>query len=315
MPLLNDLLTEACLLGHTLTYQIHIRALEVNPEDLRAARKLALALREVPGTTGCLLDWQESLAQRLSQAGAICEEYLAADSTAAAHWLQSWLSDRFSAAYAKLGFSATPGLRSEAYADALGAAVHSYDLEPWSPADLCGGALSADERDALLGWCPSNELTALLHDSAIEEEAMPPMAAASGPQTYSGEARFAFASYKRQDLPAIAPIMRTIRECGVPVWYDAHIPGGAEWDEVIEDRLAHSTFVIAFTSAAAVASKYVRREIKFADALDRPVLAILLENVRLEHGLQMMMTQYQMLDARTRDFETRLRQTVRGMFT
>jgi hypothetical protein len=51
-----------------------------------------------------------------------------------------------------------------------------------------------------------------------------------------------------------------------------------------------------------------------ADALDRPVPGILLEDVEQRYGLQMMMTQYQMLDIRTRDFRDRLRQAVRRMF-
>jgi hypothetical protein len=313
LPLLDRLLADACVLGHALTYQVHVRALTPDPEDVRAVRKLALALSEVPGG-GRLLDWQQGLARRFAQATAICEEYLAVDSGPAAQWLQSWLAERFIAAYAALGFSASPRLRSGGYEDALAAGVHSYDLEPWSAADLCASALDADERDALLAWRPSYELAALLRERDADDEPAVAAAPAGGPRTYGGEARYAFASYKREELPLIAPIMQAIRDCGVPVWYDAHIPGGSEWDEVIEERLAQSAFVIAFTSAAAIGSKYVRREIKFADALDRPVLAIVLEDVRLGHGLQMMMTQYQMLDARAADFQPRLRQAVRSLF-
>jgi hypothetical protein len=124
-----------------------------------------------------------------------------------------------------------------------------------------------------------------------------------------------FASYKRQDLPAIASVLNMVRGFGVPVWYDAHIPGGFEWDEVIEERLQKAKGILAFTSAAAIASRYVRREVKYADTLGRPVLGILLEDVKLRYGLEMMMTQYQMLDVRAANFESRLREAVTRIYS
>jgi hypothetical protein len=313
-PLLNDLLVDACLAGYALTYQVHIRSAQVDSEEARAARRSVLALRDIPGVRDSMMNWQEEMARRLPHARAICEEYLATDSAEAAAWLESWLADRFNATYGRFGFAAAARLREGAYEDALTGAVHSYDLGPWSPAELSGGALSWDERDRLLEWCPSAALEDLLEPGDASSDPAEPPPAGSGPITYNGEDSFAFASYKRQDLPLAAPVMRKVRECGVPVWYDAHIPGGAEWDEVIEDRLARSRFVIAFLSAAAVESKYVRREVKFADALNRPLLTVVMEDVTLRYGLKMMMTQYQMLDMRARDFGVRLEQAVRRMF-
>lgn len=79
---------------------------------------------------------------------------------------------------------------------------------------------------------------------------------------------------------------------------------------MIEDRLANSRFVLLFTSRAAIESKYVRREVKFADALDVQVLAILLEDATLAHGMRMLLTQYQMIDTRAADFPSQLRRAV-----
>jgi hypothetical protein len=96
----------------------------------------------------------------------------------------------------------------------------------------------------------------------------------------------------------------------VPVWYDRGIPGGAEWDDVIEQQLSRSRVVLVCASQAAIASKYVRREVKFADALDVPILPVLLEDIVPVHGMAMLLAQYQMLDSRAADFPVRLRSSL-----
>jgi hypothetical protein len=183
---------------------------------------------------------------------------------------------------------------------------------------LSANAIGADERDMLLSWQPSRRLDAVVRrqeaagDGDIPE---PPVTMPTSrlPEPYGGDGAFAFVSYKRQDLARIAPILEAVSALGVPLWYDAGIPGGAEWDAVIEERLTHCRFVLLFTSTAAVKSKYVRREVKFADARDTPLLSVLLEDTSLGDGMGMLLTQYQMLDARTPDFQKRLRHTVQRL--
>jgi hypothetical protein len=121
---------------------------------------------------------------------------------------------------------------------------------------------------------------------------------------------FVFVSYKREDLARIAPILRGITEGGLPIWYDRGIPGGAEWDAIIEEHLTGCRCVLLFASPAAIASKYVRREVKFADALDTPILCVLLDPTPLTDGMGMLLSQYQMLDARAADFPTQMRRAL-----
>jgi hypothetical protein len=315
LPLLNSLLVEACLAGYEVTYQVHIRSIRIDPEHIRQARRFVVELRDVPVARERFIADQQRLAWRMEQAAAICEEYLCVESHAGANWLKLWLSERFRQSQGALGFDADLSLRPGAFEDALTSALHSYEFDPWAPADLSGGALTADERDSLIGWKPDDRLDRFLPpgDPFTEPPASPPPV--PGPKTYSGEDRFVFASYKRQDLPAIASVLNMVRGFGVPVWYDAHIPGGFEWDEVIEERLQKAKGILAFTSAAAIASRYVRREVKYADTLGRPVLGILLEDVKLRYGLEMMMTQYQMLDVRAANFESRLREAVTRIYS
>jgi TIR domain len=316
LPLLNQLLTEACLAGHTLTYQIHIRSIRIDPEYVRQARRFVVALGDLPGARSAILESQRKLAWRLEQATAICEEYICVGSTEAANWLKLWIYERFRANHGSLGFDSDLCLRTGAFEDSLTAAIHSYDFEPWSPMDLAGAAQTADDRDALLNWQPDERLDRVLSPGDSVTDPLVPsfVPLIPPPQTYNGESRFVFASYKRQDLLTVGNVLKQVRSFGVPVWYDVQIPGGSEWDEVIEERLSNSKALLAFLSAAAIESRYVRREIKFADALGRPVLAILMEDVQLRHGLRMMMAQYQTLDLRAADFHPRLRYAVTRLF-
>ena len=320
-PSLDDLLIDACIGGYDLLYQLHIRAADVAPDWVRSARKSMLALRELPGIPAALIDWQEQLARQLGYASAFCEEYLAVDSDAVARTIQTHLADRFRAQYGPFGFPA-PAFRFETngYQDPLVTGVHSHDLDPLSPAALCSVATSAAERDELLAWSPSPRLLDMIDTAGGAQDVAPelPVPLHDGamlPEPYDGPGAFAFASYKRQDLPRIASIVRMVQEMGVPVWYDRGIPGGAEWDDVIEERLVRAHFVIMFASQAAVDSKYVRREIKFADALDRPVLPILLEDATFAHGMRMLLTQYQMIDSRSQEFSRQLQSALTRLST
>jgi hypothetical protein len=105
-----------------------------------------------------------------------------------------------------------------------------------------------------------------------------------------------------------------LQEFGVPVWYDRGIPGGAEWDDEIEARLRHAPLVVVCASQAALGSKWVRREVKYADSLDVPILPVLLEAVRPTNGgLQIIFSQYQALDTRAGDFADRLRAAIMSL--
>jgi serine/threonine-protein kinase len=111
-----------------------------------------------------------------------------------------------------------------------------------------------------------------------------------------------FVSYKREDLPRIGPILQHLDSGRHTLWIDKKIPGGVEWDSYIEETIKKSSLVLLFLSRTAVESKHVRREVKFADRLDKPILSVMLEPVDLGQGLEMLLTQFQMIDATRDDF-------------
>lgn len=316
---LDDLMMNACAARLAFTYQVHVRTAVVASNWVRSARKSRLELSDLPGIQPALVALQDQLASGLGHAHAFCEEFIVVDTADAGRPFEDLLADQFRARYAALGFP-PPAFRFEegAYQDQLTAGIHTHDLDPMSPVALCSVAEHAPGRDRLLGWQPSPRLRALVAQSPLvsdgDEDSFAPDAGINVPRPYEGPDHPVFVSYKRADLPRVGPVIHLLQEFGVPVWYDRGIPGGAEWDDEIEARLRHAPLVVVCASQAALGSKWVRREVKYADSLDVPILPVLLEAVRPTNGgLQIIFSQYQALDTRAGDFADRLRAAIMSL--
>ena len=104
---------------------------------------------------------------------------------------------------------------------------------------------------------------------------------------YEGKQPYIFISYAHKDSACVLPVIESLAQNGFRVWYDAGIEAGTEWPEYIAEHLAGASCVIAFLSAASIASKNCRQEITFALARDRAMLTVFLEDVKLPLGLEM----------------------------
>jgi L-asparagine transporter-like permease len=122
---------------------------------------------------------------------------------------------------------------------------------------------------------------------------------------------FIFVCYKRENMSQIKPILLSLCASGCEVWYDKGIPGALAWDAAIEERIMNCKLFLLFLSQPSVDSKYVQREVRFADHCDKPILSVKLEQVTLAHGLYMLLQQYQMLDATAGDFSSEIRRALR----
>jgi hypothetical protein len=316
-PSLEPLLVAAKADGARFAYQMILRAIRPDPEESRAARRGVLALSDQPGARTALVEWQEGMARGLLSANVLVEELVAIDSADGAATQSRLLADAYRA---RLGAIAPmrPEVRFVAggFEEGLHLGLHAHDLHPLHGLELGGAAAGPGERDTLVRWRPIS-LPAPMFGGGVpagpdDQPARP--VPAGFPPPFTGEGPYLFVSYKREDLPRIAPTLQRLGASGVRLWYDRGIPGGTEWDAVIEEHLAGCQLVLLFASRAAVQSKYVRREVKFADAIDRPILCVLLEEPDLAQGMRMLLTQYQMLDARTADFDERLLDSIRHSF-
>lgn len=71
-----------------------------------------------------------------------------------------------------------------------------------------------------------------------------------------------FLSYKAEDRPRLQPLVAALQADGVSVWWDAHIGGGDDWRDAIQQNLDSAKCVIVAWSKRSVApeGKFVRDE-------------------------------------------------------
>lgn len=90
-----------------------------------------------------------------------------------------------------------------------------------------------------------------------------------------------FFSYSRKDLDRIEPIIGAFKKHGWEVFYDRDIDAGADWRQVIEDRLQTMYAVIVAWSTHSLGSPWVKFEATAAAKRDR------LFSIQLDTGLKL----------------------------
>jgi TIR domain/YARHG domain len=73
-----------------------------------------------------------------------------------------------------------------------------------------------------------------------------------------------FISYAREDKPWARRLAEALEGRGWSVWWDAEIPPGETWDEVIERELTAAKAVVVLWSQAAVKKRWVKTEASLA---------------------------------------------------
>ena len=106
---------------------------------------------------------------------------------------------------------------------------------------------------------------------------------------------FVFLSYAHRDSEAVIVLARHLQAAGVNLWFDESIAPGAAWDEYLEAKLRGCGLLLAAVSPAYEASRYCRREIKFADVLAKPILPIALGPYAWGEGLAFLFQELQIM--------------------
>lgn len=185
-----------------------------------------------------------------------------------------------------------------------------------APDEICNAAMTEDEIISVVNMKPVGIVIASLTNGASSVTVVPqdpsavPDTQMALPDPCESSDDYVFVSYKRDDIALMAPILGALSEMGYKIWYDRGIPGGAEWDSVIEARITNSRLLLLCVSQKSIRSKYVRREVKFADSLNKPVLAVMLEDTQLGWGMGMLLGQYQTLDLGDENFRTSLEEAL-----
>ena len=75
-------------------------------------------------------------------------------------------------------------------------------------------------------------------------------------------------SYRRDDEPRVARLVRALEKQGLPIWWDQHLPGGEEWRKNIETAIDEAVCVIVVWTHSSVGPEggFVRDEASRAKA-------------------------------------------------
>jgi TIR domain len=319
---LEGLLQEAQSLGFTFAYQVHFRPFTPDRELLRRVGRNLIALQDISGIPRGLVAAQKRQVEALRTASTLIEEIVGTDKEEAARWLAGAIERAFRAECAREPLEPPQVELTEGDCGTdLTLMMHSSLLcGDWSDDDLyCSQALQDNFRTSVVCYRPQVEIpqgspaSRSTRGPASPREPLPPLPAGlTLPALHEGRGHI-FVSYPHSDFQRVAPILQRLAAKGLPVWYDRGIYGGEEWDEVLERKIQDAGMILVFLSRATVDSKYCRREIKFADAINRPLLVVSLEPTALQHGLSFLLQAVQQISAGDAEFELLLDRSIRKL--
>lgn len=113
----------------------------------------------------------------------------------------------------------------------------------------------------------------------------------SGKKTFAGN--YAFVSYSHRDGGFVGLLLEALRGAGANYWIDSAIHAGARWDETLEEQIRNCAVLIACLSDEYQSSKYCRRELKFADLINKPIVPVSPAAITWQPGLSMMFQELQ----------------------
>ena len=108
-----------------------------------------------------------------------------------------------------------------------------------------------------------------------------------------------FLSYSRRDTDAMHVVLDVLRGAGLAVWTDAGIePGTQDWEEAISEALDQAPAMVVLLSPNAKASRWVRREIVYAQGMGEPIYPVLICGDEA-HAVPLVVAGVQWVDGRT----------------
>jgi len=104
---------------------------------------------------------------------------------------------------------------------------------------------------------------------------------------YEGKEPYIFISYAHKDQQTVYTVIRSLQSKGFHVWFDGGIEAGSEWPEYIASHLRNCECVLTFISKNFVDSHNCRRELIFAQNLNKPLLNVYIDDAKLTDGMQL----------------------------
>jgi hypothetical protein len=113
-----------------------------------------------------------------------------------------------------------------------------------------------------------------------------------------------FISYSSKDHKVVSNYANFLREKGYAVWIDqVDISHGHEFPEEITKAIQGCSILLFFSSQHSNASKWVKREIVYADNQNKTILPIRLDNAEYNRSLQLLLSGVEHIDAVNKTFD------------
>jgi len=123
---------------------------------------------------------------------------------------------------------------------------------------------------------------------------------------YVGSEDYIFVSYSHKDKTAVEEKLHLLQRCGFRLWYDKGIRGGENWRKVLREKIKFSKNVIVFTSANSVKSENVKIEIVTADAFEKKIINVCLDDENFEGTVGRIINDLHAVGAKAENFEEQM---------
>ena len=95
---------------------------------------------------------------------------------------------------------------------------------------------------------------------------------------YVGPDDYIFISYSHKDKKVVEEKLHVLQRNGFRLWYDDGLRGGENWRQVLREKIKCAKNLIVFSSANSVKSEDVKIEIITADAFEKKIVNVCLDN-------------------------------------
>jgi hypothetical protein len=89
-----------------------------------------------------------------------------------------------------------------------------------------------------------------------------------------GVSGYVFISYSRNNLAYVELLAAYLNAAGIPVWYDYELDTGDRFAAVLQQQIDGCAAVLVVMTPAAMISRWVDREISYADHKSKPLLPL-----------------------------------------
>ena len=108
------------------------------------------------------------------------------------------------------------------------------------------------------------------------------------PAAYVGNGPYVHVCYAHDDSATVLGDIAWLARQGINVWYDEGIPAGSRWSDELAARRRQASLFLFFVSPNSVHSNHCVNEVNFVSDLDKPFVAVQIQDTILPDGMKLM---------------------------